>query len=151
MAQRGRPRIHEKVKTNVENMADAIMEGLKEYAGLTQEVLAEKIKASGKEVKKEIEATAPKHEGAYNGYQAAKKHRQPGKYAKSWRVKTKEFSSSNVAATVYSTQYSLAHLLEKGHAKRGGGRTRAFPHIAPAEEKAAKHLVEEIKKELESL
>ena len=45
-------------------------------------------------------------------------------------------------------KYQLAHLLEKGHAKRGGGRTKAMPHIAPAEENAVKELENDIKKAL---
>ena len=33
---------------------------------------------------------------------------------------------------MFPTKYQLAHLLVLGHAKRGGGRTKAQPHIAPA-------------------
>ena len=40
----------------------------------------------------------------------------------------------------------MTHLLEKGHANRDGGRTKAYPHIKPAEEEAVKEalkLIEE--------
>ena len=41
-------------------------------------------------------------------------------------------------------EYALSHLLEKGHANRGGGRTEASVHIAPEEQKAAEKLAERI-------
>ena len=48
-------------------------------------------------------------------------------------------------ATILGTaELMLAHLLEHGHAKRGGGRVRANPHIAPAEEVGVEQLEQDI-------
>ena len=122
-------------KVSVSGLADAVMEGLTEYAELATEDMKAAVKKAGQTVRKEIQAGAPVKTGAYR---------------KSWAVKTTREMSSFMEATVHSrNRYQLAHLLEFGHAKRGGGRVPGRPHIAPAEEKGIRQLEEEIKKALE--
>ena len=117
-------------KVSVSGLADAVMEGLVEYAELATEDMKAAVKKAGQTVKKEIQGGAPVKTGAYK---------------KSWAVKTTRETANALEVTVHSrNRYQLAHLLEFGHAKRGGGRTRAFPHIAPAEQRAAEILVREV-------
>lgn len=59
-----------------------------------------------------------------------------GRYAKGWTVSKDRKKKTYYAVKVWNkTDYQLTHLLEFGHATRNGGRTRAFPHIRPVEEK----------------
>ena len=105
---------------SIDELAAAINEGLEEYARLSTDNVKKAVKKTAKAVKEQINGSAPVRTGLY---------------AKSWTVKTTAESSHSLEQTVYSpSRYMLSHLLEKGHAKRGGGRVRAIPHIAPAEE-----------------
>ena len=117
-------------RCRIDQMAHVIMEGLQEYADLATDDMKAAVKKAGNEAKKDIQANAPVKTGAYK---------------KSWTVKTTKETSNAMEVVVHSkNRYQLAHLLEFGHAKRGGGRTRAFPHIAPAEQRAAELLEKEV-------
>lgn len=121
-------------KCTIDNLAKTIMEGLQEYADVASEDVKTAVRKAGKNVKTEISANAPKRTGAY---------------AKSWAVKTQKETANSLEVVVHSkNRYQIAHLLEHGHAKRGGGRVAGIPHIAPAEEKAVKQLEEDIVKKL---
>ena len=121
-------------RVSVDQMADTIMDGLLEYAELAADVMKGCVKKAGNTVKKEAQAGAPV---------------RTGKYKKSWAVKRQRETSNTLEVVVHSrNRYQLTHLLEKGHAKRGGGRVRAIPHIAPAEEKGIRKLEEGIKRGL---
>lgn len=117
-------------RTDIGHLADAVMDGLREYAELAADSMKTAVTKAGKTVRKEIMAGAPRDTGAY---------------AKSWRAKKTRESSHILEVTVYSPRrYRLAHLLEHGHAKRGGGRVAGRPHIAPAEQ----HGIEQLERDI---
>ena len=121
-------------KCTIDNLAKTIMEGLQEYADVASADVKTAVRKAGKSVKADIAANAQKRTGAYS---------------KSWTVKTQKETANSLEVVVHSkNRYQLAHLLEHGHAKRGGGRVAGTPHIAPAEEKAIKELEEEITRKL---
>ena len=118
----------------VDQLADAVNEAMKEYKDLAVDEMKKAIRDAGQTVKEDINGSAPV---------------RTGKYAKSWTTKVTAEDSVSLEVTVYSpTRYMIAHLLENGHAKRGGGRVRAIPHIAPAEEQGIDQLEKDIKKAL---
>ncbi len=118
--------------TSIDDMASEIMRGLTEYADLADTEMKKAVKKTATAVKNEIFANAPK---------------KSGRYKKSWAVKKVKENSHTLEMTVHSkNRYQIAHLLEHGHAKRGGGRVAAIPHIAPAEqhgEEMLTNLIEE--------
>ena len=117
-------------KVQIDGLADAVMEGLMEYNDLAADSVKKAVKKAGTTVRDEIRSTAPE---------------RTGRLGKSWTSKTTEETATSMQVTVYSpSRYMLAHLLEHGHAKRGGGRVRAIPHIAPAEEVGAEQLEQDI-------
>lgn len=76
---------------------------------------------TAKDVRDEIEQTAPKN---------------TGKYAKGFAIK-KDNSNGKSNRIIYNkAKPSIGHLLELGHIKKGGkGRVKARPHMQPAYDK----------------
>lgn len=67
-----------------------------------------------------------------------------GKYAGGW-TKQVDKTRLGITVTVYNKAVpGLAHLLENGHAKVGGGRVAGRPHIAPVEQEIVKEFEEKI-------
>ncbi len=113
-------------KVSIDEMGNAIQKEFEEYVELTAGEVKKIVKEVADNVKEEIKSSAPVDTGAYR---------------KSWTAtKTKE-TYLEAEYTVHSAKhYRLTHLLEFGHAKRGGGRTRAFPHISKGENLAIKEI-----------
>jgi hypothetical protein len=114
----------------------AMSDILKEYGDSVEEKSHKAAAKVAKIAKQEVQAGAP--------------HRS-GRYRKGWSVTEEKTSRLWFEYTVHNrSRYQLAHLLEKGHALKRGGRTYghvpARPHIAPAEQKAVRNYEEALER-----
>ena len=123
--------------TQIKNFAAEMNKILGDYSQFAINELKEAVSEAGKSVKKEIKSKAPK---------------RTGKYKKSWQVQKRRETRTSLSVVVHANgdQYRLTHLLEYGHAKRGGGRVRAIPHIAPAEEAVKEQLIRDLENKLQN-
>lgn len=126
---------------SIDKLADAIGLTLEDYAKGVDSCLAEASEEAGKSAEAELHRTSP----------AAS-----GEYRKGWTYQEKEIrrgKSYRTEMVVYNaTRYRLTHLLEKSHRivnKYGQyGKTKAQPHIAPAQKNAEATFIKIFKEEV---
>ena len=123
-------------KVTVDKLANEVNKVFEEYIGFTEEAVDKGVSETADEAVKELRNAHPAGSGQYGSWDK--------KYNKGWTVK--KVKRDKTATIHNATDYQLTHLLEKGHAKKNGGRTRAFPHIAPVAEKCEDALIKNIKK-----
>lgn len=123
--------------TPLDRLAATIQNELADYAvGVTESV---------KEATKRVTKAGVKALRA----EARQKFKGTGEYAKGW-TSTFETGKHSAQGVIYNKDVpGLPHLLENGHAKRGGGRTAGVPHIEPVEEMIAQQFTEEVERLLE--
>ena len=122
------------MKIRPEQFADAVNKILQDYGDEARETMEEIVTATAKESAKKMKSS-----GSFGG---------KGTYKKGWKAKI-EKSRLSVEAVVYNPkQYYLTHLLEFGHAKQNGGRTRAFTHIEPVNDWTQEEVVSKLEEKL---
>lgn len=118
------------------NLERAMRDILQDYSVEVAKAAEEAVTEVSKEATKKLRQTSPKRKG---------------RYAKGWTSKV-EKTAATVDATVYGKTgtYQIAHLLEHGHARRGGGRNvGGIEHIKPAEEWAISEVEKRIREKVE--
>lgn len=120
------------------NFAVEVMQILDDYAEEVREVVRKDIQSVARATAKELRNTSPRSEGG-------------GEYANGWTTT----QQGNGWVVYNKTRPRLTHLLEKGHVvkptpKNPGKKTRVegIPHIADAEQAAAKELVKRVEEDL---
>lgn len=103
-----------------------VQEALADYRNDVVKIVQKEVPAVGREAAKKLRSDSP---------------RKTGRYAKGWASES-EITRLGASSRVYgkSGTYQLAHLLEHGHAKRGGGRVAPIVHIQPVEDWAAEEV-----------
>jgi hypothetical protein len=123
------------VRIGGEDAARAIVTAMRDYTEEVSEAIRQEVDDASKDIKGGIETRSP---------------RRTGKYRKGWKITKRDTQGVTSRIVHHSVPgYRLVHLLEHGHAKQGGGRVRAIPHVKPAADPRIEQMVENIKRIIE--
>jgi hypothetical protein len=115
----------------VDDLAGEIVLAVRTYTEEVGAAIEEAVKETAQAMAADLRETSPK---------------KTGEYAKGWTYRKEAPGSYRV---YNKKKPQLTHLLEHGHAQRGGGRVEGRPHIKPAEERHALQLERKIVQILE--
>ena len=122
-------------KSTVDSLADDIQKILDEYEGDVRNLSKEAVRKIGQKGVQALQSSS----GVFGG---------TGKYASGWSSKVEE-TRMGARATLYNSKVpGLPHLLEFGHAMRGGGRVSGKVHIKPVEDELINAFEQELEREL---
>lgn len=104
----------------IEELAVEIVKAVAEYTDDVVAAIESEVEATSRAIVEDIRTNSP---------------RKTGEYAKGW-TRRKGGQPGSISYTIYNRKKpQLTHLLEHGHAKKGGGRVEGRPHIGPAVDK----------------
>ena len=119
----------------IDQFASSIHDILEKYGDEINENMEEAVKAVSRKGAQAVKSAAS---STFNG----------SKYASGWTSKTETGRTSSQGTIYNRTVPGLPHLLENGHAMRGGGRVAGRPHIKPVEEKIIQEFEQEVRKSI---
>ncbi|MNS16398.1 hypothetical protein D3C86_1321210 [compost metagenome] len=117
--------------TSLDQLANEITKAVREYTEDVAEGIEKRVDEVADLIREDAAANAPVRTGKYRqGF-----------------TKTKQDGFGNTRRIVWNKKASRrVHLLEFGHAKKGGGRVPGRPHLRPAYDKYAGTLADDIKR-----
>ena len=119
----------------IDNLAGQITTTIRQYTEEVSEAIERELDNTSKAVLDDIKANSPV---------------KTGKYKAGWKRK-KESLGGSIKYTIHNkNKPGLAHLLEFGHAKAGGGRVADKPHIRPAYDRHVSTMEDRIKRIIQS-
>lgn len=117
---------------NSKALAKTVSDALQQYGDDVAEAIAKEVPVVASEAAEEINRNAAGQNWTASGYDH------------SWDILKKTQKRKGISYVVHSSMPWLPHLLEWGHAKANGGRTRSFEHISSAEKTAVTELEKRI-------
>lgn len=122
-------------RSTVDTLATDIEQILEEYQDDVENLTVETVKEIGKKGVQALKSSSSVFKGT-------------GKYKSGWSSKVEDTRMGAKAILYNSKLPGLPHLLEHGHAKRGGGRVSGTVHIQPVEDELEKAFTQELEKKI---